>query len=56
MTDHSIVELFWQRKEEALSHTQRIYHGYLHTVAYRILANDQDSALYNAMASGLVGD
>lgn len=43
MTDHSIVELFWQRKEEALSHTQRIYHGYLHTVAYRILANDQDS-------------
>ena len=43
MEDRQIVELYWARSEEAIPATQRKYGPYCRTVAYNILANDQDT-------------
>ncbi len=43
MEDKSIVELFWQRDETAISKTQEKYGRYCHSIAYNILACDEDS-------------
>lgn len=35
MDDSRIVELYWQRREEAISETASKYGAYLHRIAYR---------------------
>ena len=41
-SDEVIVDLYWNRNEAAISETDRKYRGYLHTVAYNILKDEQD--------------
>lgn len=43
MEDHQIVELFWQRDQEAIVQSQRKYHPYLSKIAYNILSDEEDS-------------
>lgn len=43
MEDSDIVELYWQRSEQAVSETIAKYARYLRSIAYRILYNDADS-------------
>jgi len=40
MDDNEIVELFWQRSEDALAECGSRFSGYCRTVAYNILNND----------------
>lgn len=44
MEDTQIVELYWQRKEEAIAQTQKKYGKYCTSIAFRILQNREDSA------------
>ena len=43
MEDREIVELFWQRKEEALAESQRKYGGLCRSVAQGILSSPEDA-------------
>ncbi len=43
MTDEMIVDLYWQRDEQAITMTRDKYEKYLYAVAYRILQHEQDS-------------
>ena len=43
MEDKQIVELYWQRAEEAIPATAAKYGAYCRTIAYNILANDEDT-------------
>ncbi len=43
MQDEKIVELYWERNEEAIKETEQKYGRYLFKVAYRILADMEDS-------------
>lgn len=43
MTDSMIVELFWQRSEEAIQKTSQRYGAYLTKIAVNILACDEDA-------------
>ena len=43
MEDREIVELYWQRSEEAIPETTAKFGGYCRTIAYNILANAQDA-------------
>ena len=43
MDDERIVELYWQRNENAISETAAKYGKYLHGISYRILANTEDA-------------
>lgn len=43
MQDKQIVDLYWQRDEDALRHTEQKYGAYLFRTAYNILANAEDS-------------
>lgn len=43
MEDARIVDLYWQRSEEALTETDRKYGRYCRSVARNILENDQDA-------------
>ncbi len=43
MDDHQIVALYWQRSDEAIVQSDAKYGPYCHTVASRILENDQDA-------------
>lgn len=43
MEDKKIVELYWQRKENAISETEKKYGRYLYRIAYNVLANTEDS-------------
>lgn len=43
MEDQQIIELYWQRSEEAIVQTARKYGRYCHTIAYNILQNECDS-------------
>ena len=43
MTDREIVNLYWQRAENAIPETERCYGPYCHTVAYNLLRNLQDA-------------
>ena len=58
MEDRRIVELYWQRSEDAIAETASKYGNYLHSIAYQVLSNTQDaeecvndtySAAWNAM-------
>lgn len=43
MEDEKIVELYWQRDENAIRQTEQKYGGYCRTVARNILADEQDT-------------
>lgn len=43
MDDRKIVELYWQRSESAIDHTQRKYGRYCNKIAYNILKNHHDA-------------
>lgn len=43
MEDTEIIALYWERDERAVSETAEKYGRYCHSVAYRILQNNEDS-------------
>ena len=43
MEDAAIVELYWQRSEEAIPETERKYGGYCQRIAYNICADLEDA-------------
>ena len=43
MEDQKIIDLYWQRSEQAIRETDAKYGGYCYTIAYNILANREDS-------------
>ena len=43
MEDQKIVDLYWNRDEDAILHTQRKYGGLCQTIANNILGNPQDA-------------
>ena len=43
MEDAAIVDLYWQRSDQAISETDRKYGKYCHTIAYNICANNEDA-------------
>ena len=43
MQDQQIVQLYWDRNEEAIKQTQQKYESYLSKISYNILANFEDS-------------
>jgi len=43
LTDEQIIDLYFAREERAIDETDKKYSEYLHTVAYNILANEQDA-------------
>lgn len=43
MEDSQIVDLYWQRREQAVLETDRKYGGYCYSVAYNILTNIEDT-------------
>lgn len=43
LSDEQIIDLYFAREERAIAETDRKYCQYLYTVAYNILANEQDA-------------
>ena len=43
MNDKAILDLYWQRSEQAISETDTKYGAYCFTIAYNILDNREDS-------------
>lgn len=43
MEDERIVELYWQRSDQAISETNQKYGRYCHTIAYNICGIDEDA-------------
>ena len=43
MDDSMIIELYWNRSEEAISETEKKYGKYCHYIANNILSNDEDA-------------
>lgn len=43
MNDENIVDMFWQRSEEAIEETDKLYGRYFHYIANGILRSDEDS-------------
>ena len=43
MDDNRIVDLYWQRNENAISETATKYGKYLHSISYQILLNNEDA-------------
>ncbi len=43
MDDQRIVELYWQRDEQAITETAAKYENYCYTIAYNILNNREDA-------------
>jgi len=43
MDDKLIIELYWNRSEEAIAETQKKYGKYCHYIAYNILSSTQDA-------------
>ena len=44
MQDERIVELYWNRDENAIRETQEKYENYLYKIAYNILSDKEDSS------------
>lgn len=42
MKDDQIVQLYWDRQEEAVVQTAEKYGGYLHKIAWNVLSQEQD--------------
>ena len=43
MRDEKIVDLYWERNEQAIKHTDEKYGKYLTKIAFNILADTEDS-------------
>lgn len=43
MDDRQIIELYWERSEDAISKTEQKYGRFCRSIAYNILHNDEDS-------------
>lgn len=43
MRDDEIIDLYWERKESAISESARQYGGYCYSIAYGILNNKENS-------------
>lgn len=43
MDDNAIIDLYWNRSENAISETSSKYGGYCYAIAYNILSNREDS-------------
>ena len=43
MEDGRIVELYWERDEQAIAETQTRYGKYCHRIAYNVLHSDEDA-------------
>ena len=43
MTDEKIVELYWERSEEAIKETDKLYGRYFHYIAKEILQDEEDA-------------
>ena len=43
MEDKQIVDLYWERSKSAIEETEKKYGRYCHSIAYRILENDEDA-------------
>lgn len=43
MEDKTIIDLYWNRSEEAITQTDRKYGRYCYSIAYQILTNQQDA-------------
>ena len=43
MEDERIVDLYWQRSEDAITETSAKYGRYLYSIAYQILSDPQDA-------------
>lgn len=43
MEDQKIIDLYWQRSEQAIAETDSKYGGYCYCIAYNILTNREDS-------------
>ena len=43
MEDSRIIELYWQRSENAITETDKKYGAYCNTVAFNILQNKEDA-------------
>ena len=43
MDDQRIVELYWERSEKAVSETASKYGKYCYSIAYNVLANNEDA-------------
>ena len=43
MEDETIIELFWNRSESAISETAQKYGNYCYSIAYNILTNSEDA-------------
>lgn len=43
MEDNTIIDLYWNRSEEAISQTATKYGGYCYSIAYNILSDREDS-------------
>ena len=43
MEDGTIIELYWERSEDAITQTSVKYGGYCYSIAYNILFNKEDS-------------
>ena len=44
-SDDSIIELYWQRSESAIEETDKKYRAYLLSIAYNVLADNDESEL-----------
>lgn len=42
MKDNQIIELYWQRREEAISETDKKYGKFCYSVSYNVLWQDED--------------
>lgn len=43
LSDVAIIDLYWKRNEQAISHTQEKYGAYCNAVAFNILGNHEDA-------------
>lgn len=43
MDDKSIVQLYWERSEQAIAETDAKYGKYCYSIAYNALANNEDA-------------
>ena len=43
MEDTAIIDLYWQRSDQAISETDRKYGRYCHRIAYNVCADDRDA-------------
>lgn len=43
MEDKQIVDLYWERSENAIAETEKKYGRYCHYIAYQILTDDEDA-------------